>query len=296
MRTLCSLLLAVSLLAPAVASACASCACGDATLTTMGTEQPFAGRLRLATTVRAWGLTAGAQPGEATSLRELRVDVSAAWAPVPWLFLSATLPLQARELQEPSLARESAWGPGEAELGARLYLWRDKAFAPNHLVSLLVGAKLPTSPTWRAAGGQPLSLDAQLGTGSLDPFAGLAWMGSFSTWSLFASATGYVATSTGPLGFRPGPSLRTTLAAQWQPTPRWALRLASDTRLEAVASLRGEPEPFNTGFVAYASPDVIFSPVMDVVVQLGVRVPVLNLLRGAVQPSPILQTSVAVDL
>jgi hypothetical protein len=44
------------------------------------------------------------------------------------------------------------------------------------------------------------------------------------------------------------------------------------------------------------SPDVLFSPVTDVVVELGVRVPVLNLLHGYVRQSPILQASVVYDL
>jgi hypothetical protein len=280
---------------PERASACASCACGDPTLTSMGTEQPFAGRLRLATQMRAWGLTAGEARVDGIALNELRLDVSAAYAPVPWLFLSATLPLQARSVRTVSLARESGWGVGDMEVGAKLFVFRDRDFAPRHLVGLLVGSRLPTSITQTDGGGRPLSLDAQLGTGSWDPFLGLSYTTFRGAWSFVASATGYLPTR-GREDFRAGASVRTTLATQFQPTPRWALRLAVDGRAEAESNQAGVRDEEGAGTIAYLSPDVLFSPSMDVVVQLGVRVPVFNRLRGNVQQQPILQAALAYDL
>ncbi|HEX8435997.1 transporter [Archangium sp.] len=284
-----------TLLVPTEGLACATCACGDPTLTSMGTEQPFAGRLRFATQVRAWGMTTGQEELDALSLRELRLDLSVAYAPLPWLFLSATLPLQARTVQDVSLARETAWGLGDMEVGAKAFVFRDRDFSPNHLLGVLVGTRLPTSPTQRDAEGRPLSLDAQLGTASVDPFLGLAYTAFRADWSFLASATGYLPTR-GREGFRAGAALRTTLAAQYQPGPRWALRLALDSRLEGSSDTLGVPDPVGSGFIAYLSPDVLFSPATDVVVELGVRVPVLNLLRGNVRQTPILQAAVAYDL
>ena len=281
------------------ARACATCACGDPTLTSMGTEQPFAGRLRLATQLRAWSLTTGAlslnDGGAGIALRELRLDVSAAYAPLPWLFLSAMAPLQARSVQDVSLAREAGWGLGDMEVGARMFLFRDRAFSPNHLVSLLVGSRLPTSITQTDGRGQPLSLDAQLGTGSWDPFLGLAYTGYAGPWFFLASATGYLPTR-GREGFRAGPSVLATVATQFQPTPGWALRLAVDGRAEAESNHAGVRDEEGSGAIAYVSPDVLFSPALDVVVQLGVRVPVFNALRGGVRPTPILQAALAYDL
>jgi hypothetical protein len=288
-------LLAGSLLLPSEGLACATCSCGDPTLTSMGTEQPFAGRLRLATQVRAWSQTTGQEAVDALSLRELRMDVSVAYAPLPWLFLSATLPLQTRTVQDVSLARETAWGLGDMEVGAKAFVFRDRDFSPDNLFGVLVGTRLPTSPTQRDATGRPLSLDAQLGTGSVDPFLGVAWTGFRADWSFVASATGYLPTR-GREGFRAGASLLTTLAAQFQPSPRWALRLAVDSRLEGYSDTLGVKDPVGSGFVAFLSPDVLLSPTTDVVVQLGVRVPVLNRLRGNVHQTPILQASIAYDL
>ncbi|QRO02090.1 transporter [Archangium violaceum] len=287
-------LLVASLLVPTAGLACATCSCGDPTLTSMGTEQPFAGRLRLATQLRAWSQTTGQEAIDAVSLRELRMDVSVAYAPAPWLFLSATLPLQARTVQDVSLARETAWGLGDMEVGAKVFVFRDRDFSPDNLFGILVGTRLPTSPTQRDATGRPLSLDAQLGTGSVDPFLGLAWSGFRADWSFLASATGYLPTR-GREGFRAGAALRTTLATQFQPSPRWALRLAVDGRLEGPSDTFGVKDPVGSGFIAFLSPDLLLSPTTDVVVQLGVRVPVLNRLRN-VHQTPILQASIAYDL
>jgi hypothetical protein len=261
----------------------------------MGTEQPFAGRLRLAATVRAWGMSTGEATLESATLRELRMEVAASYAPLRWLFLSATLPLQARAVQDVSLARERSWGPGDLEVRAKAYLFRDREFSPDHLVSVLVGIELPTSPTVHDAQGRPLSLDAQLGTGSWDPLAGLAYSMFRGEWSFIASATGSLSTR-GRMGFRGGASLRNTLAAQYQPHSRWALRLAVDTRLEGASDTLGVREPVGRGFIGFVSPEVLYSPATDVIIQAGVRAPVLTLLSGQVRQTPILQAAVVYDL
>jgi hypothetical protein len=223
------------------------------------------------------------------------MDVAASYAPLRWLFLSATLPLQARGVQDVSLAKERSWGPGDLEISAKAYVFRDREFSPDHLVSLLVGVELPTSPTVKDAQGRPLSLDAQLGTGSWDPLLGLAYTMFRGDWSFIASATGFLSTR-GRMGFRAGAALRSTVAAQYQPHPRWALRLAADTRLEGASDTHGVRDPEGSGFIGFLSPDVLYSPATDVVVQLGVRAPVLNLLNEHVRPTPIVQAAVAYDL
>ncbi|WP_434390964.1 transporter [Melittangium boletus] len=295
-----TLRLAASLALPLVllageARACATCACGDPTLTSMGTEQPFAGRLRLATQVRAWGLDSGQVTVDGLALRELRMDLSAAYAPLPWLFLSATLPVQARTVRDVSLAREAGWGIGDMEVAAKVFLFRDREFSANHLFGVLVGTRLPTSSTLRDAQGRVLSLDAQLGTGSWDPLLGLSYTAFLGDWSFLASATGYLPTR-GREGFRAGPALRSTLAAQFQPATRWALRMAVDGLVEGESNHAGVRDEVGSGSLVYLSPDVLLSPAMDVVVQLGVRLPVLNRMRGDVRQMPILQVALAYDL
>ncbi|WP_199732789.1 MULTISPECIES: transporter [Corallococcus] len=298
MRTPSPLALAVlcaALLIPASrAWACASCACGDPTLTSMGGEQPFEGRLRLSTMLRAWGHTEGQQNLDAQRLRELRMDVAVAYAPRPWLVLAVNLPLQAREVRDVSLARERGWGLGDIDVSAKAFVWKDKDFSPDHLLSVVGGVKLPTGPRLMARDGTALGLDAQPGSGSVDPMAGLAWQGFRGSWSFMASVLGFLPTR-GREDFRLGASVRTSVGAQYQPSTRWAVRLGLDSRAERAADTAGVSEENGGGFIAYVSPDVLFSPGMDVVVQAGVRVPVVNQLRR-VTSTPIAQLSLAYDL
>ena len=155
--------------------------------------------------------------------------------------------------------------------------------------------KLPTAPVLRAADGTELDLDTQLGSGSVDPLVGVAYQHFRGAWSFLASATGFLPTR-GILGFRAGASVRTTLAAQYQPALRWAVRLGMDGRVEAAGDLDGKQEEDGGGVIGYASPDVLFSPATDVVLAAGVRMPFFNRLRGRVDPTPIAMMSVAYDL
>ncbi|WP_233583054.1 transporter [Corallococcus sp. CA053C] len=295
MRTLPLAVLCAALLVPASrAWACASCACGDPTLTSMGGEQPFEGRLRLSTMLRAWGHTEGQQNLDAQQLRELRMDVAVAYAPRPWLVLAVNLPLQAREVRDVSLARERGWGLGDIDVSAKAFVWKDREFSPDQLISVVGGLKLPTGPRLHARDGTALGLDAQPGSGSVDPMAGLAWQGFRGSWSFGATVLGYLPTR-GREDFRLGASVRTSVAAQYQPSTRWAVRLGVDSRVEKAADTNGEPEANGGGFIAYASPDVLFSPGMDVVLQAGVRLPFINQLRR-VSSTPIAQVSLAYDL
>jgi hypothetical protein len=65
---------------PAPAQACASCGCGDPTLTTLGTTKPFAGRLRAALQLAYRTDAVGREGLNRVELREARLDASVAAA------------------------------------------------------------------------------------------------------------------------------------------------------------------------------------------------------------------------
>lgn len=76
-----SVALLVSLLWPGDALACAACGCGDPTLTTMGAEKPYAGRMRLALEVSHLTLELGRPETGGLELSEQRFDGIVAYAP-----------------------------------------------------------------------------------------------------------------------------------------------------------------------------------------------------------------------
>lgn len=193
-----------------------------------------------------------------------------------------------------NLSRETNWGLGELELAARAVFWRDRTFAPRLLLSAMAGAKLPTSPLQHSAHGAPLSLDAQLGTGSWDAQAGLTALGFSGDWSGLFSLIG-VLPSQGHEGFRPGTALHSSLFVQRQLTTWLALRLGGDARLEAPSTYP-EEGLHGGGLLVQASPDLLFRLTQDGVLQVGARLPLLNRLNDGLRPSPVVQATLAFDL
>ncbi|HEY8208827.1 MAG TPA: transporter [Myxococcaceae bacterium] len=289
------ILLLASSLVPAEALACATCGCGDPTLTTMGSEQPFAGRFRMGVQATAGTLVIGTKGVDLEQVAEARFDLSAAYAPLPWLFFSASMPLLARQVTDVNLARELGVGPGDLDLRARAYVFKDRDFGAHHLLAVSLGVALPTGPALHDEAAVPLSLDAQVGTGAVTPIAGLAYSGFFGDVSAYASVTGALP-GRGYQGFRRGLQVRSTLAGQFQLNTRWALRMAVDTQWEAPGEdADGTPDLVGAGLMAYASPDVIFSPTQDVVLQLGIRWHFLALTPQPFHPGPLLAFAVAYD-
>lgn len=93
-------------IAPSAAYACAGCACATPVLTSMGTEQPLSGRVRVATAARAWSDTEAA-----AQLRELRFDLLASWSPSERSTVLAALPLDVTLLTGARIPfAETRWG------------------------------------------------------------------------------------------------------------------------------------------------------------------------------------------
>lgn len=132
------MLVAVALLAtggaPSTVAACASCGCGDPTLTAMGVEKPFKNRIRLALEERV-----SAHTDEEGRTILARTTLAAAWSPSAWVTLGAALPVPSGELRPTSGPLRRFGGLGDLEVYARPLVFRERRFSPRHLLSLLAG-------------------------------------------------------------------------------------------------------------------------------------------------------------
>jgi hypothetical protein len=259
-----------------------------------GTEQPFAGRTRASFEARYRTDSVGEPGVDELAIREARAELGFAWAPVDRLFLLASLPLVYRSVTEPDLGSDTSWGPGDAELRAKYYFYRDRPLAPRWLVAGLAGLKFPTAPFHAGSDGEPLPLEAQAGTGSWDVVLGVS-LSFFRDWfSLYASAQGSLPFATRD-DVKPGAALRTTLALQGQALPWLAFRPIAETRLDAAAETDGQVDPDSGGFVLFAGADVLFSPWTDLTLSIGGRIPALQALRGFHDEGPVLMLAGAYD-
>ncbi|MEZ4327816.1 MAG: hypothetical protein R3B40_21535 [Polyangiales bacterium] len=280
---------------PTRVRACATCSVGDRTLTSIGAAQPYRGRVRLSlgATYREDGV--GTPGVDALELRELRLELGAAYSPRSWLTLTVTAPLLRRDLTFANLARDVSWNFGDMTVLARGVLFRDRALAPRHLLSVQAGLELPTARAQRDASQQVLPLELQAGSGSWDPSIGLTYAHFADPWSAYVSSVLSVPTR----GFdrsRGGASLSTVVNLQVQPSAAFGIRAGALVRVDATSREGGRVEPDSGGVIAYLTMGMIASPVTDLTVQAGVSVPVLNDLRGQHREGLAVNLGVSLDL
>lgn len=278
---------------PRPAWACASCGCGDPTLTATGVERPYKNRVRVAWEERYGSLTMGDDiSGEHTQF--LRSTMAASWSPARRLTIGMTLPWVTSWIQRAPMPRATVNGLGDMELAARVVLYQEKSFAPHHVIWGGAGLKFPTGPRVSDSMGFVVPDDDQPGSGSWDPFAGLtyAWFSGELT-SFFASSTGRLTTS-GWHGYRRGSSVGGSMAVQLQPWQWGALQLGGDFTWQAADMLAtGHAVPNTGGITGYLAMALLANPWRDLLIRVVVDAPVLMALNGmqTVGPQVVAQFS-----
>lgn len=274
--------------------ACATCACGDPTLTSVGVEKPYRNRLRLALEERVGYHTSGAGAGR-SELLMTRTQLAVSYTPHPRVTLAAFLPFIASRLRDQRRSGDWVRGLGDLELLGRFVVARDRAFAPRHLLWLSGGLKFPTAPRVRDDDGYPYPEDDQPGSGSWDPLLGATYA-YFQGFVTAYSSLLLRVTTPNPRGSREGLSLLSSTVVQLQPFARVAFQLGADLRYEAADRLSsGADSPDSGGFVVAATQGVLVNPVGDLLLRFAVEVPVVQALRGTQSLGPQLVVSVIYD-
>ncbi len=286
--------IAIGLAAPRPVSACASCACGDPTITTIGAGKPFAGRLRASMLYRHRSSVSGTTGVDAVRADEDRADLGVSLSVLDDLVIEASIPLVLRRATLVNLARSEVMTLGDAELRARAFLFEDRTFNPRHLLAVHGGAVLPSAPAAERPTGERLPLEAQAGTGSVQPLAGLSYAYFDDPVSLYASTT-VVLPIRGRFDARVGTTVLASAFAQLQPWSWLALRLGVDGRWAARSEDGGRLDPDSGGFIAFLAPALVLSPLEDLVVHASVGVPVLRALNGVQEEHPTAEVGVVYD-
>jgi hypothetical protein len=265
--------------------ACATCSCGDPTLTATGVEQPYKNRVRLGLEERYADHSSGAD----TTLQHsytLRSALAVAWSPVDRLTLGMFLPWMTTWIKHETRT-DLINGLGDMELSARVLVARDKKFAAHHLFWLNAGLKFPTAPRLNDDRGYPYSDDDQPGSGSWDPFVGLtyAWF-SGDKWSAFTSAS-YRITTAGPRGYKRGSVLGWSTGAQLQPWNVAAFTLGlNGSWAQSDELANGHAAPDTGGVIVSVAPGLLVAPRTDLLLRLMVDVPVAQVLDGRQHQGP----------
>lgn len=262
------------------ASACGTCAVGDPTLTIVGFEQPKSQRVRTSATLRHRSDQIGDEQVDKLTLSEQRMELAAAYSPTDRVTLSLMMPLVHRIVTEVNLAEFDIWAPGDLDLRARGVIWRDRKFAPRHLVSLIAGLEFPTSSIEYDVNGVPLPLEFQAGTGSWDPIAGAAYTMFSDPWSVYVSSLGIFPTK-GIANTQAGITFRQTALGQFQPWTFLAFQVGAEFRIDGPGYIAGVRDPNTGGHITYGTFGLVGLPHEKVIIHATAAVPMIQRLDGS---------------
>jgi hypothetical protein len=274
--------------------ACATCLCGDPTITSMGTEKPFAGRMRVGVEYLSRGETVGIPALSEHVIDEQRLNLSVSYAfSMQWI-VAASLPLVSKQINRYDLTHEQASGVGDLDLSARWFLGGDDHFPARELWGLQFGLRLPTSSE-QQVNGVPIDFDAQPGTGASVPSLG-AWYGYYRTpWFFYSSVVYQHAIDEGYQSYQAGDVWLVTGHAQYAWQPKLALSFSLDARYKQQDRYAGIVDADSGGLLLMASPGLAWMPLTDLVINLSYQVPVLEHVHGRQQEAASLRVGVVYD-
>ena len=253
---------------------------GDPTLTIVGFEQPKGNRVRTSATLRHRNDRIGEPRVDELRLSEQRMELAGAYSPTDRVTLSLMMPLVHRMITEVNLAEANIWAPGDLELRARGVIWRDRKFAPRHLVSLIAGLEFPTSSIEYDVNGVPLPLEFQPGTGSWDPIAGASYTMFSDPWSVYVSSVAIFPT-TGIANTRAGNSFRQTVLGQFQPWKFLAFQVGAEFRIDGPGYIAGVRDPNTGGHITYGTIGIVGMPHEKILMHMTAAIPMIQRLDGS---------------
>jgi hypothetical protein len=272
--------------------ACSTCLAGDPTLTLMGTEKSYSGRLRIAGETLYRTETIGEANVNQSKLREQRFTLGLAYAWNERLNLAIRLPLIHKRLEYISLATEQTTGIGDVELVMK-YTLSDQEKRHKHLFGVLAGLRLPTASEQKNRG-ESLDIDVQPGIGAWVPQAGV-WYGRYRfPWFFYASSVIHLATE-GFQDFQAGTAVVTTFMTQYALNYNTAIQLGLDTRWSEHNQFADQADPDSGGWLALLSPGLVIKIAEDMLCHLVVSIPTLENLSGHHEEGTIVQLGITYD-
>jgi hypothetical protein len=275
--------------------ACATCLCGDPTITTMGTEKPFAGRKRIGIDYLSRGETA-AEPGVSEfEVTEERTTLSFSYAlNTEWMF-AAALPFVTKTVERFDDSRQSGSGVGDLDLSARWFLGKDESFPIKYLWGLQFGLRLPTSQEQEDDNGETLDIDAQPGVGATVPSVGI-WYGRYAMpWFFYGSVAYQHAITEGIQDYKSGDVALFTGMMQYALNFGLALQLSIDGRARDYDKYDGVKDENSGGVLVMATPGLAWTPIEDLVLNMSAQIPFIENANGRQEEDPTYKIGVAYD-
>jgi hypothetical protein len=183
---------------------------------------------------------------------------------------------------------------GDAELRVTHTPWRSAPAPVTRRLTIAADMKLPTAPLERDPSGALVHPDLQPGCSSIVPLVAMSYAWASSWWSAWTGASLLLPVAVRE-GAHSGDSFRASATMQLQPSRALATRLGVFGRLDSTGELDGEVVRRSGGASVHVAPEIVLSPVADVVVSVGAAFPVVQEMRGYRATMPVLLASAGVD-
>ena len=289
------LLGAVIVAAAPSAWACPSCLCGDPTLTLMGVEKSYAGRTRFSFDYTNRSEIQG-EGVDRSRLQEDRYVFGASYAFTPDINVALRLPFSSKSAERATLAKDEAKGLGDAEILAKVTVFKTGGVSGRHLFGVQAGLRLPTSSEQTDSTDAPIDIDAQPGTGAWAPSLGV-WYGYFQfPASVFVTVTVTDPVSQGYQGIDQATALLTTVTSQYAVTKNWSLQLGLESRIAGHNEFYGVEDGDSGGVTVFAAPGVVLSLGENWLLHASGQIPVLQHQHGVQDERGDLRIGIAYDL
>jgi hypothetical protein len=276
------------------AIACASCLCGDPTLTTMGVEKPFPGRKRVGIEYLSRSETSGTKNIDQHAIEEERMTYHFSYAPSKsWMF-AASLPMITKKVARFDESSEQGSGVGDIDLSARWFIAQPTSIARKRLWGAHFGLRLPSSEE-ETLNGDVINFDAQPSAGALTHSLGLWWGEYQRPWFFYSSAIVQHASAKGYQGYEAGDALLVTLQAQYTLHPQLALQVGLDSRWKDQDQYNDEVDENSGGALIMASLGLAWSPVTDWLFNFNVQHPAIENSHGVQKEETALRAGVTYD-
>lgn len=258
-------------------AACTSCLCGDPTLTTLGTEKPYAGRIQLGYEV----LQREETTGEGTNKKEVvevRHTLTASYWPVKYLGLSLAAPVHSTlDMTLKNGAEQRGSGLGDLDLNARYYQWQNRKMNAGWIG----GVRLPIGEEQKTVDGQAINIDAQPAQGVIMGRLG-AWYSRYRyPWSYHGSIIVNIATDTGFQGFKPGKQLTFSGLGQFAFSQTLSLSFGIEGRYGDKDTFFTIEDDDSGGGIAYGAINIIGKWLDSGLWNIKVQYEVLDELNGS---------------
>jgi len=217
----------------------------------------------------------------------VRLVPGAAFALNEEVLLSLEAPLLRRTV---SGRADERYMLGDVEARASFVAYRSS----TRRLSFYGGLKGPTAPIERDATGAPIATDLQPGCGSIVPLVGATYTISSSIFTAWMTGSFLMPVSVRP-GPHPGDSLRISSSFQVQPTRAFAARVGLHGRLDSAGDIDDKIDKRSGGASVFVAPELVASPVGDLIVSLGAAFPLVQETRGHRVTAPIALVGIGYD-